>query len=253
MAGLEPMGVLAEVMNDDGSMARTPDLFRMAEQLQLKMITIADLISYRRRTEKLIDRTATTVLPTAEYGDLTVHAYESVVWPQPAIALIKGDISDGEPALVRVHSSCVTGDLLSSLRCDCGDQLHLALKRISEEGRGAVIYLEQEGRGIGLVNKMKAYALQDDGDDTVQANAKLGFKPDLRDYGVGAQIMLDLGLKKLRFMTNNPAKVKALEGYGLEIVEWVGLPVEPNPHNLRYLQTKRGKMGHLFPQEMLKE
>ncbi|MCA9791479.1 MAG: bifunctional 3,4-dihydroxy-2-butanone-4-phosphate synthase/GTP cyclohydrolase II [Candidatus Eremiobacteraeota bacterium] len=253
LAGLAPMGVLAEVMNDDGSMARTPELLAMARRLDMRIITIADLISYRRTKERLIERTATTTLPTANYGTLTVHAYESSVWTNPAIALVKGDLSGDEPVLVRVHSSCVTGDLLSSLRCDCGTQLHLALERIHAEGRGAVIYLEQEGRGIGLVNKMKAYELQDKGDDTVVANARLGFKPDLRDYGIGAQIMLDLGLKKVRFMTNNPAKVKALDGYGLEIVEWVGLPVEPNPHNLKYLKTKRGKMGHLFPAELLKE
>lgn len=253
LAGLEPMGVLAEVMNEDGSMARLPDLKVIAKKMEMKLVTIADLIAYRRSHERLIERAATTVLPTARYGDLTVHAYESSVWTDSAIALVKGDVSDGEPTLVRVHSSCVTGDVLSSLRCDCGDQLHEALKRISDEGRGVLIYLEQEGRGIGLINKMKAYALQDNGADTVQANTALGFKPDLRDYGIGAQIMLDLGLKKLRFMTNNPAKVKALDGFGIEIVEWVGLPVTPNPHNLNYLKTKGGKMGHLFPEGMLKE
>lgn len=251
LAGLSPVGVLAEVMNEDGSMARTRELFEIAERMRLKIITIADLIAYRRATERLISRVATTTLPTSRYGTLTVHAYESGVWPNPAIALVKGDLSEPGPTLVRVHSSCVTGDLISSLRCDCGDQLHLALERITEEGRGAVIYLEQEGRGIGLVNKMKAYALQDEGADTVEANADLGFKPDLRDYGIGAQIMLDLGIKKIRFMTNNPAKVKALDGYGLEIVEWVGLPVPPNPHNLEYLKTKRGKMGHIFPEDLL--
>ena len=250
LTGLQPVAVLAEVMNEDGSMARTEQLFEIAERLGYKVITIADLISYRRRTERLITRAATTQLPTAQYGSVTVHAYESEVWTEPAVALVWGDISDGEPALVRVHSSCVTGDLFTSLRCDCGDQLHAAMTAMSEAGRGALIYLEQEGRGIGLVNKMKAYALQEAGLDTVEANQRLGFKPDLRDYGIGAQIMADLGLKKIRFMTNNPAKVRGIEGYDIEIVEWVPIPVEPNPHNQKYLQTKRGKMGHVFPEDM---
>ncbi len=249
LAGLQPVGVLAEVMNEDGSMARTPDLFRMAKAMNYKVITIADLIAYRRRTEKLIRRTATTQLPTHSYGIVTVHAYESEIWTEPAIALTWGDLSSDEPALVRVHSSCVTGDLFDSLRCDCGSQLHAALEKMHETGRGALIYLEQEGRGIGLVNKMKAYALQEKGLDTVEANQELGFKPDLRDYGIGAQIMTDLGLKRIRFMTNNPAKVRGLDGYGIEIVEWVPIPVSPNPHNMKYLQTKRGKMGHIFPNE----
>jgi 3,4-dihydroxy 2-butanone 4-phosphate synthase/GTP cyclohydrolase II len=246
LAGLYPAGVLCEIVADDGTMARVPQLMEIAKEFDLKFITIADLIGYRRRTERLVNRVATTQLPTKAYGTFTVHAYESSVDPNPAIALVKGDIADGEPTLVRVHSSCITGDLLESLRCDCGDQLHLALQKITEEGRGAVIYLEQEGRGIGMVNKMRAYALQDGGADTIQANEQLGFKPDLRDYGIGAQIMVDLGLKKLRFMTNNPAKVKAIEGYGLEIVEWVPLSVPSNPHNKRYMQTKRDKMGHIF-------
>lgn len=253
LAGLQPMGVLAEVMNDDGSMARTPELFSIAEKLGYKVITIADLIAYRRKTERLIQRTATTTLPTKDYGTVMVHAYESEVWPQPAIALVWGDLSEDEPPLVRVHSSCVTGDLLTSLRCDCGDQLHAAMKAMSAEGRGALIYLEQEGRGIGLVAKMKAYQLQEAGLDTVEANQKLGFKPDLRDYGIGAQIMADLGLKKIRFMTNNPAKVRGIDGYNIEIVDWVAIPVEANDHNLKYLQTKRGKMGHIFPPELVPE
>ncbi len=253
LAGLQPMGVLAEVMNEDGSMARTSELLAIAERMGYKVITIADLIAYRRRTEKLITRSATTALPTTKYGTVTVHAYESEIWTEPAIALVWGDVADGEPTLVRVHSSCVTGDLLDSLRCDCGSQLQAALETISAEGRGALIYLEQEGRGIGLVNKMKAYALQEKGLDTVEANEKLGFKPDLRDYGIGAQIINDLGIKKLRFMTNNPAKVRGIDGFGIEIVDWVPISVEPNPHNLRYLQTKRGKMGHIFPDPNISE
>jgi len=244
LAGLYPAGVLAEVMNDDGTMARVPELKKVAGKFGMKIITIADLIKYRRRTERLVNRVATTRLPTARYGVLTVHAYESSVEPNPAIALVKGDVSDDRPTLVRVHSSCVTGDLLTSLRCDCGDQLHLALEKITEEGRGAFIYLEQEGRGIGLVKKIMAYQLQDEGADTVQANERLGFKPDLRDYGIGAQIMVDLGLRKLRFMTNNPAKVAGIDGYGLEIVEWVPLVAQPNPYNERYLRTKQEKLGH---------
>ena len=247
LAGLYPAGVLCEIVADDGSMARLPQLEDLARRFDLKIITIADLIKYRRRTERLVNRVATTVIPTAAYGNLTVHAYEPTIDTNPAIAIVKGDVSTGEPTLVRVHSSCVTGDLLGSLRCDCGDQLHMALRKITEEGRGAVIYLEQEGRGIGLVNKIKAYALQDQGADTVEANLELGFKPDLRDYGIGAQIMVDLGLRKIRLMTNNPSKVAAIEGYGLEIVEWVPLQVEPNQHNRRYLETKRLKLGHIFP------
>ena len=253
LAGLQPMGVLAEVMNDDGSMARTPQLFEIAKRFGYKVITIADLIAYRRKTERLIELAATTKLPTKEYGTVTVHAYESEIWPQPAIAMVWGDLSEGPPPLVRVHSSCVTGDLLSSLRCDCGDQLHAAMGAMAKEGRGALIYLEQEGRGIGLVAKMKAYQLQESGLDTVEANQKLGFKPDLRDYGIGAQIMADLGLKKIRFMTNNPAKVRGIDGYNIEIVDWVPIPVEPNEHNLKYLQTKRGKMGHIFPSDVVPE
>jgi 3,4-dihydroxy 2-butanone 4-phosphate synthase/GTP cyclohydrolase II len=249
LAGHYPAGVLCEIVGDDGTMARVPELMEMARQFDLKIITIADLIEYRRRTERLISRVATTELPTGRYGTFTVYAYESSVDPNPAIALVKGDIADGEPALVRVHSSCITGDLLDSLRCDCGDQLHLALQKVTDEGRGAVIYLEQEGRGIGMVNKIRAYALQDKGADTVEANEQLGFKPDLRNYGIGAQIMVDLGLKKLRFLTNNPSKVKGIEGYGLEIVEWVPLFVPPNEVNQRYFHTKKDKMGHLFPED----
>lgn len=251
LAGFYPAGVLAEVMNDDGSMARLPDLERIAERLDLKIITIADLIKHRHRTERLVQRVATTRLPTARYGEFLVHAYRASVAPYEAVAFVKGDVADGAPALVRVHSSCVTGDLIESLKCDCGGQLHRALEKITEEGRGALIYLEQEGRGIGLVNKLRAYELQERGADTVQANEMLGFKPDLRDYGIGAQIMVDLGIRKIRFMTNNPKKVAGLEGYGLEITEWVPLPVPPNAYNIGYLRAKAEKMGHVFAPEDL--
>ena len=251
IAGLQPCGVLCEIVGDDGSMARLPELEKIAAQFELKIITIADLIKYRRRNERLVTRVATTRLPTARYGDFLVYAYEASVEPHHVIALVKGDISGDEPALVRVHSSCVTGDLLDSLKCDCGGQLHLALQMITDAGRGALIYLEQEGRGIGLINKIRAYELQEQGADTVQANEMLGFKPDLRDYGIGAQVMVDIGLKRIRFMTNNPTKVAGLEGYGLEIAEWVPLPVAPNEHNLRYLQTKAEKMGHVFTESEL--
>lgn len=246
LAGFQPCGVLCEIVGEDGRMARLSELEAIAERFALKIITIADLIKYRRRTERLVTRVATTRLPTAHYGEFTVHAYESSVEPKDVVALVKGEIQDDQPYLVRVHSSCVTGDLLDSLKCDCGSQLHRALQRISEAGAGVLIYLEQEGRGIGLINKLRAYALQELGADTVQANEMLGFKPDLRDYGIGAQVMVDLGLKKIRFMTNNPKKVAALEGYGLEIVEWVPLAVPPNPHNIHYLKTKAEKLGHVF-------
>jgi 3,4-dihydroxy 2-butanone 4-phosphate synthase/GTP cyclohydrolase II len=244
LAGFKPCGVLCEIVGEDGTMARMPELEAMGTEFGLHIITVADLIKYRRRTERLITRVATTRLPTARYGDFIVYAYEASVEPNHVVALVKGDIANGEPALVRVHSSCFTGDLLDSLKCDCGGQLHLALKQITDAGRGALIYLEQEGRGIGLINKLKAYELQEKGADTVQANEMLGFKADLRDYGIGAQVMTDLGLKKIRFMTNNPKKVAGLDGYGLEIVEWVSLEVPSNPFNAQYLKTKAQKMGH---------
>ncbi len=250
LAGLQPTGVLCEIVSEDGRMARMPELEQIAERFGLSLITVADLIKYRRRTERLVQRVATTHLPTGRYGEFMVYAYESNVEPSPVIALVKGDLSaesdDAHAPLVRVHSSCMTGDLLDSLKCDCGSQLHLALQKISDEGRGALIYLEQEGRGIGLVNKMRAYELQEQGADTVQANEMLGFKPDLRDYGIGAQVMVDLGLKKIRFMTNNPVKVAGLEGYGLEIVGHVPLIIAPNAHNAGYMRAKKEKMGHLF-------
>lgn len=244
LAGFQPVGVLCEIVADDGRMARGAELEAIAERFDLKMITVADLIKYRRRTEKLVKRVASAHLPTEHYGELLVHAYEANVAPYSVVAFVKGDITTEEPVLVRMHSSCVTGDLMDSLRCDCGSQLHSALEKITEAGRGAIVYLEQEGRGIGLVNKLRAYELQEQGADTVQANEMLGFKPDLRDYGIGAQVMVDLGIRKIRLMTNNPKKVIGLEGYGLEIVEEVPLPSVPNPHNLRYLQTKAEKMGH---------
>lgn len=246
LAGLQPVAVLAEVMNEDGTMARVPQLLEIARAMGMKIVTIADLIKYRRRTERLVKRVASAFLPTRQYGDWTLHAYESAVDPYPAVAFVKGDVATDRPVLTRVHSSCLTGDLIESLRCDCGDQLHLALQRIHNEGLGVIVYLHQEGRGIGLINKVRAYALQDAGADTVEANVRLGFKPDLREYGIGAQILADLGVRKLRFMTNNPAKVAALEGYGLEIVEWVPLVAPANAHNRRYLRTKRDKMGHLI-------
>lgn len=245
LAGLQPAGVLCEILSEDGSMARLPELEKLAERFGLKIITIADLIKYRRRTERLIKKVATASLPT-DYGDFTVHAYDSSVDPNPYIALTMGDVADGEPTLVRMHSSCLTGDLLASLRCDCGDQLHLALGRIAAEGKGVLLYILQEGRGIGLLNKLRAYELQDEGADTVEANQALGFPPDARDYGIGAQILVDLGLRKIRLMTNNPAKRAGLEGYDIEIVERVPLEVPPNAANERYLRTKRDKMGHLL-------
>ncbi len=247
MAGLKPVGVLCEIVGNDGQMARMPELERIAQEFGLTIITVADLIAYRRRTERLITRVADTVLPTGKYGEFRIAAYEASVEPYHVVALIKGDITapDAHP-LVRVHSSCVTGDLIDSLRCDCGSQLHLALQRIADEGCGVLIYLEQEGRGIGLINKLRAYELQDKGADTVQANEMLGFKPDLRDYGIGAQVMADIGLKNIRFMTNNPKKVAGLDGYGISITSHEPLLVVPNPHNENYLRTKQEKMGHML-------
>jgi 3,4-dihydroxy 2-butanone 4-phosphate synthase/GTP cyclohydrolase II len=232
-------------MGDDGSMARLPELRRLAESLELKIVMITDLIKYRRRSEKLIHRVASAKLPT-KYGEFTVYAYESEVDPAPYTAFVMGDVANGEDTLVRIHSSCVTGDVLDSLRCDCGDQLHLALAKIGEAGRGVLLYIEQEGRGIGIINKIRAYELQDAGADTVEANIRLGFKPDLREYGLGAQVLVDLGVQRMLLMTNNPAKRAGIEGYGLEIVNRVSLQIEPNDENRRYLETKRTKMGHLL-------
>lgn len=250
LAGLQPAGVICEIMGDEGEMARLPELAELARRFEIKLVTIADLIKYRRRTERLIQRRATTLL-TTRYGDFIVHAYLSDVDDNEYVAFVMGDISGGAPTLCRIHSSCVTGDLFDSLRCDCGDQLHLSLERIAAEGRGVLLYIEQEGRGIGLVNKIRAYELQDRGADTVEANELLGFKPDQRDYGIGAQILVDLGLKNVRLMTNNPAKRAGMEGFDIEIVETVPLHAAPNPHNVRYLRTKRERMGHFFTPEAL--
>ena len=248
LAGLQPVGVICEIMDDAGDMVRVPQLAEMARRFDMKLVTIADLIQYRRRTENLIQKQAVAQMPT-KYGDFVAHAYFSEVDTSDYVAFVMGDVCDGEPVLCRIHSSCVTGDLLDSLRCDCGDQLHLAMEKIKEAGRGVLLYIEQEGRGIGLVNKMRAYELQDKGADTVEANELLGMKADLRDYGIGAQILVDLGIQKIRYMTNNPAKLAGLDGFGMEIVEVVPIRTTANVHNARYLETKRAKMGHLFPNE----
>jgi 3,4-dihydroxy 2-butanone 4-phosphate synthase/GTP cyclohydrolase II len=252
MAGLYPAGVICEIMDDDGTMARLPKLEKMAEKFGLKIVSIADLIAYRRRHEKLIERVAEAKLPT-RFGEFTIMAYKSKVDPDEHVALVKGDISGDEPVLVRVHSECLTGDVFGSLRCDCGDQISMAMKRIAEEGRGVFLYMRQEGRGIGFHNKVRAYALQDQGLDTVEANIALGFEPDLRDYGIGAQILADLGLHKIRLLTNNPKKVIGLQSYGLEIVETVPLRTPPTPYNLEYLRTKQEKLGHLLGVDFIEE
>ncbi|MDD2420855.1 MAG: bifunctional 3,4-dihydroxy-2-butanone-4-phosphate synthase/GTP cyclohydrolase II [Heliobacteriaceae bacterium] len=244
LAGCYPAGVICEVMADDGRMARVPQLIPFAGKHGLKIITIADLISYRRRTEKLVRRVETVNLPT-RYGDFVGVAYESLLDGECHLAIVKGDISDAnEPVLVRVHSECLTGDVFGSRRCDCGEQIAYALQKIEEEGRGLVLYMRQEGRGIGLLNKIRAYKLQDQGADTVQANEMLGFPPDLRDYGTGAQILADLGVRKIRLMTNNPRKIKGLEGHGLQVVERVPIVIDIRPQNERYLRTKEEKLGH---------
>jgi 3,4-dihydroxy 2-butanone 4-phosphate synthase/GTP cyclohydrolase II len=232
-------------MDDDGTMARLPKLEIIAEKFGLKIVSIADLIAYRRRHEKLIDKVAEARLPT-RYGEFVVIAYRSKVDPDEHVALVKGDISGDEPVLVRVHSECLTGDVFGSLRCDCGEQINMAMQKIAEEGRGVFLYMRQEGRGIGFHNKVRAYALQDQGLDTVEANIALGFEPDLRDYGIGAQILADLGLHKIKLLTNNPKKVIGLESYGLRIVETVPLRTPPTPYNIEYLKTKQEKLGHLL-------
>jgi len=248
MAGFEPAGVLVEIMNEDGTMARLADLYLIAERFDLKMISIKDLVAYRMRTERLIRREAEVELPT-KYGTFILTAYTQITTGEMHMALRKGSWSEEEPVLVRVHSSCVTGDILGSLRCDCGDQLHNAMRMIEKEGKGLILYMMQEGRGIGLLNKLKAYELQEQGRDTVEANIELGFKPDQRDYGIGAQILRDQGVRKIRLMTNNPVKRAALSGYGLEIVDNVSISIHPNPFNEKYLKTKRDKMGHDILQE----
>lgn len=245
LAGLRPCGLLCEILKDNGEMARVPDLLELSRELDIKVTTVADLIKYRRLNEKLIRRVATAQLPT-KWGHFIAHAYEADIEANPYLALVMGDITGDDPVLVRIHSGCLTGDALGSWRCDCGDQLDLAMRRIVEEGRGVLLYIQQEGRGIGLVNKLKAYVLQDHGADTVEANEMLGFPADIRDYSLGAQVLVDLGLRRVRLMTNNPAKYVALEGYDLEITERVPLVTEARPESRRYLETKRTKLGHLL-------
>ena len=243
LAGLIPAGVICEIMNEDGSMARVPDLVPYCERHGLKMVTVADLIAYRRRTEKLVERVVSTAMPT-EYGDFTVVGYRSLVDDKHHVAMVKGDVEDADDVLVRVHSECLTGDVFHSLRCDCGSQLAAALSQIEAEGSGVLLYLAQEGRGIGLLNKLRAYKLQEEGRDTVDANLELGLPADLRDYGIGAQILSDLGLSSIRILTNNPKKILGLEGYGLSVSEQVPIETPVNPHNEAYLTTKRDRMGH---------
>jgi 3,4-dihydroxy 2-butanone 4-phosphate synthase/GTP cyclohydrolase II len=243
LAGFEPAGVICEIVKEDGEMARLPDLLKMAKEFDMKVVSIKDLIEYRLTAETLIHREIAVKMPT-EWGDFDMIAYTQLDTGEHHLALVKGSWEPDEPILVRVHSSCVTGDIFGSCRCDCGPQLHKAMQMISEEGKGVVIYMNQEGRGIGLINKLKAYHLQENGLDTVEANLKLGFKMDQRDYGIGAQILRSLGVSKMRLMTNNPKKRAGLVGYGLEVVENVPIEIKPNPHNEAYLKTKRDKMDH---------
>ncbi|HSI79571.1 MAG TPA: bifunctional 3,4-dihydroxy-2-butanone-4-phosphate synthase/GTP cyclohydrolase II [Solirubrobacterales bacterium] len=245
LAGLIPAGVICEVMNEDGTMARVSDLIPYCERHDLKMITVADLIAYRRRTEKLVERVVSTRLPTA-FGEFSAVGYRSLVDDKHHVAMVKGEVAGAEDVLVRVHSECLTGDVFHSLRCDCGDQLAAAMAQIEREGKGVLLYLSQEGRGIGLLNKLRAYKLQEDGFDTVDANLKLGLPADLRDYGVGAQILSDLGLSSIRILTNNPKKIHGIEGYGLAVTEQLPIEQVANPHNEAYLRAKRDKLGHLL-------
>jgi 3,4-dihydroxy 2-butanone 4-phosphate synthase/GTP cyclohydrolase II len=243
IAGLYPAGVICEVMNEDGTMARVPQLARFAKRHGLLMITVADLINYRMTTESLVKRVASAKMPT-DYGDFRVHAFENQVDRQTHVAYVIGDIGDGKNVLVRVHSSCLTGDALHSIRCDCGMQLDAAMEKIAAEGRGILLYLNQEGRGIGLANKIRAYELQDEGFDTVEANERLGFKADQRDYGMGVQILRELGVRSMRLLSNNPRKLVGIEGYGLSVSEWLPLEIPASDSTRRYLKTKKDKMGH---------
>jgi 3,4-dihydroxy 2-butanone 4-phosphate synthase / GTP cyclohydrolase II len=243
LAGLIPAGVICEVMNEDGTMARIPDLIPYCERHDLKLVTLADLIAYRRRTEKLVERIVATRLPT-KFGEFTAIGYRSLLDDKHHVAMVKGEVAGAEEVLVRVHSECLTGDVFHSLRCDCGEQLEAALATIEREGRGVLLYLSQEGRGIGLLNKLRAYRLQEDGLDTVDANLELGLPADLRDYGIGAQILVDLGLSSIRILTNNPKKIHGLDGYGLSVTEQVPIHAVPNPHNEAYLRAKRDRLGH---------
>ena len=245
LAGVYPAGVICEILNTDGTMARLPQLMQLAKQFGVHIICVKDLIEYRMQREKLVQRVVSTQIPT-KFGTFNIHVYRSETDSKEHVALVKGEISPDTPVLVRVHSECLTGDVFGSMRCDCNDQLVAAMKLVEKEGRGIVVYMRQEGRGIGLTNKLKAYQLQDQGLDTVEANEKLGFRPDLRDYGIGAQILRDLGVGKIRLMTNNPKKVVGLHGYGLDIVERVPLEAEPHQLNEKYLKTKRDKLGHLI-------
>ncbi|WP_034328275.1 bifunctional 3,4-dihydroxy-2-butanone-4-phosphate synthase/GTP cyclohydrolase II [Alkaliphilus transvaalensis] len=245
LAGLAPAGVICEIMNEDGTMARVPELMDFIKEHNLKIITIADLIAYRRRTEEIIKRQSEALMPT-KHGDFVIVGYENQLNKEHHVALVKGDVTDGEPVLLRVHSECLTGDAFGSLRCDCGDQLATAMEQIDREGRGVILYMRQEGRGIGLINKIRAYNLQDQGYDTVEANLALGFPEDMRDYGIGAQILKDLGIKKIKLMTNNPRKLVGLSGYDLEVMDRVPIQMNHNERNEHYLKTKQRKLGHML-------